>query len=147
MMDEIRSLAARFVAALFLMTLAILALVGAGVWGAMALYLRLEEMTDAASAAAITGGVVLLCAGVLAIIASLILRRSTPSGGQQQQSALDPASGLPLGKKQPLKDIPLPGGPWERIYAGLIAGFCLGASPELRRSLSKIIEDYTRPSS
>lgn len=144
-MDELRSLAARFAAALFLVSLAVLALVGAAVWGAFALYLRLEEVMDAASAAAITGGVVLLCAAVLAGIACLVLRRSSPP--QRQQPAVDPASGLPLGKKASFKGLPLPGRPWERIFAGVVAGFCLGASPELRRSLSKILEDYTRSSS
>lgn len=143
MIEELRSLAARFAAALFLVSLAVLALLGAAVWGAFALYFRLEEIMDAASAAAITGGVVLLLAAVLAGIACLVLRKSGSSG--PKKPAVDPASGLPLGKNSPLKDLPLPGRPWERVYAGLIAGFCLGASPELRRSLSKIIEDYTRP--
>jgi len=119
---------------------ALLILTGAGFLVA-ALYMNLAAYAGPAAASAITGVLCLAVGGIVLLIGWLVLRSSTQTTGRDRKPT--DAAGLALALGEAL------GGDLQSlaknhrtamIGAALAAGFAVGVSPKLRRSLRSLLD-------
>ncbi len=107
-----------------------------------ALYIAMARDMDPAGAAVITGVIALVGAGLLSVIGWLVLRSSAPPDKHDDQAPDAVKMAMAVGEAL--------GGDLQSlakhhrygmIGAALAAGFALGVSPKLRRSLLNLLDD------